>query len=421
MKKHINYALLIITILCLVIAIKLSSMPVFEFLPNPIKSFFITAPHTQEQFSFIYDLVMGFILSALFYFIVDVVPEQIKIHKAKKLLSHQVNRLLEYMEQIISIIVSVYERNPNLNELTNKDFLILDGETIIANQEISYLTTTYYSNGKRKTAAHSYGTPNRIIKDKIIQINKVVEQIKNFEYFYSDYTELIEYIRIIESNDLLNWYKSKEKNESPCFLLQGTNKGVTEFTSLYSKIKKLKFNTEYTSTTLDTKSATEKYKQECDDGTLLKHVFDCQQKQQNLAISNPTLIVGSKKYTTGILTDFLSKRFKVTYTNFECLELDKLSDFKYVVFIVDSTTRKFMAYMQSKIKIPVNVILLSEATPIRRSSKKLFKSTNITIIDELFFESGWKFFSIPLNKEEPSEKSIVEIEGKLRSICFNDK
>lgn len=211
MKKRINYALLIITILCLVIAIKLSSMPVFEFLPNPIKSFFITAPHTQEQFSFIYDLAMGFILSALFYFIVDVVPEQIKIHKAKKLLSHQVNRLLEYMEQIISIIVSVYERNPNLNELTNKDFLILDGETIIANQEISYLTTTYYSNGKRKTAVHSYGTPNRIIKDKIIQINKVVEQIKNFEYFYSDYTELIEYIRIIESNDLLNWYKSKEK------------------------------------------------------------------------------------------------------------------------------------------------------------------------------------------------------------------
>ena len=53
MKKRINYALLIITILCLVIAIKLSSMPVFEFLPNPIKSFFITAPHTQEQFSFI--------------------------------------------------------------------------------------------------------------------------------------------------------------------------------------------------------------------------------------------------------------------------------------------------------------------------------------------------------------------------------
>ena len=162
MKKRINYALLIITILCLVIAIKLSSMPVFEFLPNPIKSFFITAPHTQEQFSFIYDLAMGFILSALFYFIVDVVPEQIKIHKAKKLLSHQVNRLLEYMEQIISIIVSVYERNPNLNELTNKDFLILDGETIIANQEISYLTTTYYSNGKRETAVHSYGTPNRI-------------------------------------------------------------------------------------------------------------------------------------------------------------------------------------------------------------------------------------------------------------------
>lgn len=421
MKKRINYALLIITIPCLLIAIKLSSMPVLEFLPGPIKSFFITASHKQEQFSFIYDLAMGFILSALFYFIVDVVPEQIKIHKAKKLLSPQVNRLLEYMEQIISIIVSVYERNPNLNELTNKDFLILDGETIIANQEISYLTTTYYLNGKRKTAVHSYGTPNRIIKDNINKINKCVEQIKNFEYFYSDYTELIEYIRIIESNNLLNWYKSKEKNENPCFLLQGTNKGVTEFTSLYLKIKKLKFNTEYTSTTLDTKSATEKYKQERNDGTLLKHVFDCQQKQQNLASSNPTLVVGSKKYTTRILTDFLSKRFKVTYTNFECLELDKLSDYKYVVFIVDSTTRKFMTYMQSKIKTPVNVILLSEVTPIRRSLKKLFKSTNVTVVDELFFESAWKFFSIPLNKEEPSEQSIVEIEGKLRSICFNDK
>ena len=158
MKKRINCILLLITIICLVIAIRLSSMPIFTFLPDYIKSIFITSSSIKEQYSFVYDVSMGIILSALFYFIVDVIPEKIKIHKAKKILSFQINRLLEYMEQIISLIVSVYERNPKLNELADKDFLILNGETQLPNSEISYLTTTYCKNGKEKTAVHSYGT-----------------------------------------------------------------------------------------------------------------------------------------------------------------------------------------------------------------------------------------------------------------------
>ena len=67
-------------------------MPVFTFLPDYIKSIFITSSSIKEQYSFVYDVSMGIILSALFYFIVDVIPEKIKIHKAKKILSFQNGR-----------------------------------------------------------------------------------------------------------------------------------------------------------------------------------------------------------------------------------------------------------------------------------------------------------------------------------------
>ena len=421
MKKRINCILLLITIVCFVIAIRLSSMPVFTFLPDYIKSIFITSSSIKEQYSFVYDVSMGIILSALFYFIVDVIPEKIKIHKAKKILSFQINRLLEYMEQIISLIVSVYERNSKLNELADKDFLILNGETQLPNREISYLTTTYYKNGKKKTAVHSYGTLNCIVKNNISKIMDCLEQIKKFEYFYSDHTELIEYIRMLECNDVLNWYKKKDKNDTNCFLLYGTNKKVAEFISLYVRIKKLKFNSEYTVTTLDTKSETDKYKQERDDGTLLKYVFDCQQKRQNLANSNPTLVIGSQKYTTKILTEQLSKNFEATYTINEHVDFDGISNYKFVVVIVDSISKKTLTCLKSSIKTPTNIILLTEKRLFIRKYTRFLKSENITIIDELYFKSDWKLFAFSIRKEEPSEKNISDTTSKLRQLCFNEK
>lgn len=85
-----------------------------------------------------YDVAVGFILSALFYFIVDEIPELVKISKAKKILSKRVNLLHQHMNVIIKLITLNYGIAEDLYSLTRKDFLILDGNTSETSKEISY-------------------------------------------------------------------------------------------------------------------------------------------------------------------------------------------------------------------------------------------------------------------------------------------
>lgn len=119
----------------------------------------------QQEYILLYDIAVGFILSALFYFVVEEIPDKVRKHRAKQLICVQINHILEYMEQIISTVIAKYGRNGNLKEVAQKDFLVLDGEMQISMEEISYLTTSYYiKNKKKKTAIHQYGTVNKVIK-----------------------------------------------------------------------------------------------------------------------------------------------------------------------------------------------------------------------------------------------------------------
>ena len=132
-------------------------------------------------------------------------------------------------------------------------------------------------------------------------------------------------------------------------------------------------------------------------------------------------MIGSQKYTTKILTEQLSKSFEATYTLNEHVDFDRISNYKFVVVIVDSISKKTLTCLQSNIKTPTNIILLTEKRLFLRKHTRLFKSENITIIDELFFKSAWKLFALSISKEEPSEKSISDITSKLRQLCFNEK
>ena len=140
MKKIINGILLFGTIISVFVALKYSSLPVPEFIPNRVAEFWISSIEEQEKYILLYDIAVGFILSAWFYFVVEEIPTRVRKHRAKQLINVQINRLLEHMEQIISIIIAKYKCNENLKELAQKDFLILDGETQLSMEEISYLT-----------------------------------------------------------------------------------------------------------------------------------------------------------------------------------------------------------------------------------------------------------------------------------------
>lgn len=422
MKKIINYTLLLLTIISTTVALKYSSLPIPEFLPPKIACFWITSSEEQQQYILLYDLSVGFILSALFYFIVEVIPERIRIFKAKKLIENYTNQLVEKMEQIVSVVITKYSRNPHLNQLAQKDFLILNGETATAQQEVSYVTTPYLvKSGKKCTGVHSYSTIDKLIKDNLKHIVGQLQTIKNYEFFYAGDDRFVETIRKIENCKLIRCYLPKSDNSAPCFLYFDSSNAMIEFVQLYLELLKCKFHTKYCITTLDSEEETQQYHADRQNGTFLKQASEINRERLNRAIVNPTIFISGTKYTTDILISELKRNIAASYISLRDVENTDLSNFKYAVFIVDSEAREFIINLLNNNKLTPQIILITEQNIIKRNTTSQIKNASNQIVVELFFKSAFYIKHIPglFIKEEPSRETIGTIYKELEATLYS--
>ncbi len=425
MKKVINGILLFGTVISIIVALKYSALPIPKFVPDILAEFWESSMEEQQEYVLLYDISVGFILSAWFYFVVEEIPDRVRKHKAKKLIHVQINRLLEYMEQIISIVIAKYERNGNLKELAQKDFLILDGEIKLSKEEISYLTTTYYKkNRKKKIAVQQYGTVDKVIKDNLKHVVDNICIIKNYEYFYASDSILVECIRRIESCDLVQFYYKKDdyQKNTPCFLLHGTSTAMIEFIKLYLQLIKLKFHTEYTLTTLDSKEETDKYHADRETGAFFYKLIDIQKERREIAVSNPTVVISSTKYTTNILIAQLKQRLAATYFSIDDIQKESLDGFKFVIFIVDSKSKNEVVRVLKESDIQAEILLLTEKNILYNGIKGKNRY-NKKIIGEIYFKSCFKvkYYPVAFYKEEPSEKSIADIVSQIEELLYGEK
>ncbi|WP_417066584.1 hypothetical protein, partial [Gemmiger sp.] len=84
MKKFINFVLLLGTIVSVVVALKFSALPIAPFIPTRWAAFWISSTEAQQKYVLLYDTAVGFIMSALFYFIVEEIPNEVRLHRAKR-------------------------------------------------------------------------------------------------------------------------------------------------------------------------------------------------------------------------------------------------------------------------------------------------------------------------------------------------
>lgn len=211
---------------------------------------------------------------------------------------------------------------------------------------------------------------------------------------------------------------NKPKN-TICFRLHGSSKAMFYFVVLYLELLKCRFHTEYSVTNLDSPEETRKYHHDRENGVLLKEAIDIQNKYYNAAINNPTAIISGSKYTTGILVNQLKRDIDAKYISLDDLKVEQLQSFKYVVFIVDSITRKRIEDILNNNDVSINVILVTEEAIRRKGLKKKIKKQD-NVISEVFFRSAFKFCGClyVFNKKEPSEGSIAMIRDEIRSVCF---
>lgn len=144
MKRAINSIIALLSLLCLIGAVKLSSLPLWSSFSE--NSFWYTSPTVRESFSLLYDMFVGFLLSAVFYFGVEVLPEILKLHRGKKLICNYINILLENMEQIISITTQVFQIDTT--KIYLKDLVRLSGNTTHSHEEVSMNWNCCYSSTK---------------------------------------------------------------------------------------------------------------------------------------------------------------------------------------------------------------------------------------------------------------------------------
>ncbi len=417
MKRLINIGLLIGSTVALVLVLKLSAIPVLKFLPQGIKSFFVTDIKTQQEYILIYDLGIGFILSTMFYFIVDMIPEYAKVQRAKKILGKEISLLLQAMEEIISIVISNYDCSKDLYSLTEKDFLILNGNISTTEEKFSYRIGIYDKDGIRKTGFHLSGTIQDIVKKNINKILKQVNYIKEYEYLYTICIDFMENIRNIERCRLVRYYQEDVK----CFKYGDTNLMMIEFVQLYLKLKQFKFHSQNSITSLDTKEESKEFLEDLENGKTLKEfgkelLEDIKKYQEN-----PTLVVGGGNYASRIVFAEMKKHLKVDYTTLDTSP-ETFTNYKYIVFIVDETSWKDIKMLLKNIDVSAKIILLSQKTFVSGSYIAKLNHSQINIKKELYFQAiqriGKTRFYIA--KKEPSEKTIMQLAEQVKEFIFEN-
>lgn len=294
MKRAINSIIALLSLLCLIGAVKLSSLPLWpSFSEN---SFWYTSPTVRESFSLLYDMFVGFLLSAVFYFGVEVLPEILKLHRGKKLICNYINILLENMEQIISITTQVFQIDTT--KIYLKDLVRLSGNTTHSHEEVSYSTTTYYNSGKRKTGVKSGGEFDSIIKSCIATIEAQLQNIRRYSSFFASDERFLEIITRIEACEFISNYRKERSNPAPCFLYANSGECFWDFYRLYSELRKFSIHTEFSKTVIDTPEQAALYKKRRDSGEMLYNAAEYQQKRTE-AYANEKPVILSQDIIKG--------------------------------------------------------------------------------------------------------------------------
>lgn len=414
MRKIVNIILILLSIISSIMVLKLSYLPVLCF-PN----FFVTTPEVKDTYSLVYDVCLGLLLSILFYFIVDVIPDCIRIKKSKKLIHSYIEQILQNMNVIISISLAVYNRdNIPLKDIALKDLKIFNDTNTYSNKEFSYLLELFNVKNERINGLHQFGTLNKIIKSSIKEIQKNIECTKKYEYLYATNEVMLELLRRIESCGFIKCYAEKKENDTNCYILSHTDKEMYEFISLYKSLVKQKYHNKYSVITLDDDDETAKYRYKRNNGDFIAYIISCNKKRnERYAHFNPVLITPNS-YNSSLVRDKFLRNFPVKTYDINDIDNFKLlvnKSTKLLIVIVSRDTVKVFKKLLSQIDFPIKLFIISECTLLKSHYPLEINSEMISIQKRYSYLSSKYIFNkrVLLHKEHPTDN---EIDGIIKEI-----
>lgn len=402
MKKKINAIVFFLTGVCVIISIKLSAVPLWPVFTED--SFWYTSAVDRERLSLVYDICVGFLLSAIFYFLVDVLPEKTRAHRGKVLVRNYVNSLLEQMEKIISICFQVYGIETHSN-IYLKDLNILCGNTSHADEDISFRITTYLSSGKRKTGVHTAGKFNNVIKSCITEIEKDLQNINRFSFFYASCEEFLEVLTRIESCKLISHYRNNTEKSIACFRYGDADTAFYDFYLLYHRLRKMQFHTEYTCTELDSAEVCATYKEKRESGELLDKAFAYQQQRISAyAQERPVLLYGGTHNSDNIILRIQKAVPYLSACRSDTVDSLMLQQSQLII-VLDNIT------------IPLNSI--DPKQKIFRFSGRLIPGCLLRVINwknsqkQIYYKRPLSLLGITFNAEHPTKQDISKLTNMI--------
>ena len=162
---------------------------------------------------------------------------------------------------------------------------------------------------------------------------------------------------------------------------------------------------------MDSKEETEKYCYDRENKVYMKNALDKKNKMIMFSIENPTVVISSYKYTTCILVSELKTRILATYDNLDKLDENYLNNFKYVVFILDTLSKKDIISFIKTANLRAKIIFITENSFPSIIFKHNLKNKNYY---KFYFLSAFKVRFIPIvfNREEPSKRTIISLSKK---------
>lgn len=228
---------------------------------------FYCLPHNEYKANFIVESISIGITAGLLTYFTDYLPKNRKKKIAKAKIKQNVNWLVEYMENIISIQLQLFNihktiKNVTLSDITNTPVMLKSHQTMSqqlmdineqlhANDAVSYSVQIFDTNRTKNIGGYECVNQQPFIKfveEKCAKITECIVDIKRYEYFYSDDIDFFETIIDIENSKFIRDILS---DFCKGYFLIGTfGSFYFEFIELYKKLLKLGYNTSYSKTVL---------------------------------------------------------------------------------------------------------------------------------------------------------------------------
>lgn len=422
MRKSVNILLIIVSIISSIVLLKLSSLPVICF-----PKIFVTTSEARETYSLVYDICLGLLLSTLFHFIVNVIPDYIHIKKSKKIIHSYIEEILKYMNLIISISLKVYKRdNISLKDIALKDLKVINGTNIYSDKEFSYSLDLFNIKNKHITGFHQYGTLNEIVKSSITEIQKNIEYTKKYEYLYATNEVMLELLRKIESCGLIRCYAKKAKNDTNCYILCHTDKEMYEFISLYKLLIKQKYHNKYSVITLDSEEETAKYRYQRNNGDFISYSISCTEKRNEKYNYFKPVLITPNSYNSSLVRDKFIKVFPVKTYKINDIDNDKFKllvhkDTQLLIVIVSRETLKIFTELLRKIDFPIKLFIISECELIKKHYPLKVNSEMIDVQGKYSYLSSRYIFNkrVLFHKEHPTDNEIDNIIKEINDYMLD--